>query len=111
MKKLKWFVLFIGFLLCSCGTQTEKEYKITIDYCIDNSYNVSETFPMYLEKSYTPAYSYNGHKLYVYGIRGGTTSFDHIIIYQGDLPIKILNFDYKVVRTYEASRFDGHEIK
>lgn len=111
MKKLKWFILFIGFLLSSCGTQIEKEYKVTIEYRINNSYNVSETFPIYLEKSYTPAYSYNGYRLAVYGICGGMISYDYIIVYQGGLPIKVLNFDYRVVRTYKASKFDGHEVK
>lgn len=111
MKKIIKWIIPLVLLLCSCGTYTKKEYTITVKYCINNSYDVVETFPMCLEKSYTPAYSYDGHRLAVYGIRGGLTSFEFIVVYQGNLPIRVNDFNYELKRVYKASKFDGHEIK
>lgn len=110
---MKKIVLLIGILLClcSCGSHSESRYEITIVYSIDGSEPKTEVVYMDFPSDTKPAYVYDGETLKVFGIHGQITSFDRKIIYSGSLDIEVKSFDYKVVREYRASNWDGHEIK
>ena len=108
MKKL---LILLGLLICvwSC-TNDYTVYDYTITYTIEGGSPITEQHRIELPSRFTPAYVLGNGSLTVigsYGMSSGT----YTTIYKGSLTVKVLNFEYKKVRDYKASGWDGHEIK
>ncbi len=113
---MKKIILLVGILfgLVACNPYMRSEYVISIEYTIDggdSKIERVESIKMDMPTSYTPIYSYDGQTLMVLGRQPGYESFERHIVYSGSLPIKVSSFDWKRVKTYRASRWDGHELK
>ena len=113
MKKL---ILLFAILLCSysCGTQDETTYEFTITYTIGGN-SFTEMFSENLPSTYTPNYStekdIRGKTLLkVVGLKGYNV-YPIQLVYSGRQEVKVVDFQYKAVRYFKASRFDGHEVK
>lgn len=107
MKKL--IVLFCLLLyLCSC-TMDKTVYECNISYTI-NGNPVTETFQLNMASSYVPSYRLDQKSLTIIG-SSGSSSLTYKTIYRGSLDVKVTEFDYKIVRSYKASKWDGHELK
>ena len=108
MKKL---LLLLGLLLCmcSCAPFYKTVYEYTISYTIEGK-QITETHRVDMPSSYVPSYRLDQNSLKIIGSYG-TTSMPYTTIYQGSLNVKVTDFDYKTIRTFKASKWDGHEIK
>ena len=107
MKKI--IVLFVSILcLCSC-TMEKTVYEYTISYTIEGT-SFTETHTIDMPAVYVPSYRLGNGALQIIG-SCGMSSMTHTTIYKGSLNVKVTNFDYKVIRTYKASKWDGHELK
>ena len=113
---MKKIILLVGILfgLVSCNPYMRSEYAISIEYTIDGGdsrIEKVENIKMDMPTSCTPIYSYDGQTLMVFGRQPGHESFKRHVVYSGALPVKVSSFDWKRVKTYRASRWDGHELK
>jgi len=113
---MKKIILLVGILfsLVACNPYMRSEYVIDIGYTIDGGdakIERIESIEMDMPTSYTPIYSYDGQTLMVFGRQPGSESFERHVVYSGTLPIKVSSFEWKRVKTYRASRWDGHELK
>lgn len=102
----------IFLLICtpSCTPLDRSEYRCTITYTLDgaqHSTTVVTSFP----SDYVPAYSCGGGKIKLVGVGPGEYQWYVQDIYVGNLPASVQKFDYTLIRTYKASRWDGHELK
>jgi len=113
MKKV-FLIIATLFCICSCTT-IDNDYQATIVYSINGGEAVTETIDIRLPDGYTPNYIYqeeDGDKnLYIRGVCGSYLSLTRQIVYSGRLKIDVISFNYKLIRSYKASKFDGHEIK
>lgn len=113
MKKIVLLVSIL-FCLCSCEPYTCNSYEITISYYIDGNGPKTEVVIMDFPESYKPAYVYDGETLRIFGIFAKSICVDQKdqkIIYQGSLNIEVESFDYKLIREYKTSQWNGREIK
>ncbi len=113
MKKIVLLVSIL-FCICSCEPYTSNSYEITISYYIDGNGPKTEVVIMDCPESYKPAYLYDGETLRIFGISGESIYVhqkDQKIIYQGSLSIEVESFDYKLIRAYKTSQWNGREIK
>ena len=113
---MKKIILLIGILfgLVACNPYMRSEYVISIEYTIDggdSKIERVENIKMDMPTSYTPIYSYDGQTLMIFGAKTGYASCERQIVYSGSLPVKVSSFEWKRVKTYRASRWDGHELK
>ena len=107
MKKL---LIIFGILLCMCScTYDVTVYECTISYTIEGK-QITETHTVDMPSIYVPSYRFGLGSLEIIG-SGYSTSRPYTTIYQGSLNVKVTDFDYKTIRTYTASKWDGHEIK
>jgi hypothetical protein len=108
MKKL---LLLLGLLLCisSCTPIDETVYEYTISYTIEGK-QITETHRLNMPSTYVPSYRLDQNSLKIIGTYG-ISSLTYTTIYQGSLNVKVTDFDYKTIRTFKASKWDGHEIK
>lgn len=109
MKKL---FLLVGFLLyiCSCSCSIDETvYEYSISYTIEGN-PVSETHKVDMPSVYVPSYVSRPGCIQIIGSYG-MNSMTYATIYKGTLDVKVTNFDYKVIRSYKASKWDGHELK
>lgn len=113
MKRL-FLIITTLFCLCSC-TAIDNEYLATIVYSINGGEAVTETIDIRLPDGYTPNYICQEKdgikKLYIRGIDGSYFSPGLVTIYTGRLDAHVMSFNYKFIRSYKVSQFDGHEIK
>lgn len=113
MKRLLLIIATL-FCLCSC-TETDNDYQATIVYSINGGEAVTETIDIRLPDGYTPNYiyqeEYGDKNLYIRGVSGSYFSPTRQTVYRGRLKIDVISFDYKLIRSYKVSQFDGHEIK
>lgn len=84
-------------------------YECNISYTI-NSSPVTETFQLDMSSSCVPSYRLDQKSLTIIG-SSGSSSLIYKTIYCGSLDVKVKEFDYKIVRSYKASKWDGHELK
>lgn len=108
MKKL--LILFsILLCMCSCIPIDESVYEYTISYTIEGK-QITETHRLNMPSIYVPSYRLDQNTLKIIGSYG-TSSRSYTTIYQGSLNVKVTDFNYKEIRTFKASKWDGHEIK
>ena len=113
---MKKFILLLGLLLlvCSC-TDTDKEYRATIVYTLNDGQPIKETITLNMPEMYTPVYVLlredDTNVLYVAGTWYNSTYFRTHTVYQGSLKVNVVSFDYQLIRSYTVSSIDGHEIK
>lgn len=84
-------------------------YECNISYTI-NGNPVTETFQLDMASSRVPSYRLDQKSLTIIGA-SGNSSLTYKTIYRGSLYVKVTEFDYKIVRSYKASKWDGHELK
>ena len=113
MKRL-FLIIATLFCLSSC-TAIDNDYQATIVYPINGGEVVTETIDIRLPDGYTPNYIYQEEdgdkKLYIRGVSGSYYSPTRQIVYRGRLDVEVMSFNYKLIRSYKVSQFDGHEIK
>lgn len=113
MKRL-FLIIATLFCLSSC-TAIDNDYQATIVYSINGGEAVTETIDIRLPDGYTPNYicqEEDGNKnLYIRGVHGSYFSPTRQIVYSGRLDVEVMSFNYKLIRSYKVSQFDGHEIK
>lgn len=108
MKKL---LLLFSLILCiySCTPIDQTVYEYTITYTIAGT-EITEVHSIDMPSQFVPSYRLDQNSLKIIGSYG-TSSMPYTTIYKGSLNIKVINFDYKTIRNYKASCWDGHEIK
>jgi hypothetical protein len=113
MKKV-FLIIATLFCICSC-TAISNDYQATIVYSINGGEEITETIDIRLPDAYTPNYicqEKNGVKdLYIRGVSGSYFSPWFVTIYTGRRDVEVISFNYKLMRSYEVSLFNGHEIK
>lgn len=110
MKKL--LILLVSFLcIYSCTTCTTNTtvYEYTITYTIAGT-EITEVHSIHMPSNFVPSYRLDQNSLKIIGSYG-TSSMPYTTIYKGSLNVKVINFEYKTIRNYKASFWDGHEIK
>lgn len=108
MKKL---IILLGLILCVCGcscSMDECEYKCTITYELDGIEH-TESYTLHTSPKCYPTYVYTGDELDI--ITVPYSMFAVKTVYKGTLKVNVVSFDYKNVRQYKVSRWDGHELK
>lgn len=85
-------------------------YECNISYTI-NGNPVTETFQLDMSSSCVPSYRLDQKSLTIIGSSGSSSSLTYKTIYRGSLDVKVKEFDYKIVRSYKGSQWDGHELK
>lgn len=108
MKKL---LIIFGILLCisSCTPIDKTVYEYTITYTIAGT-QITEVHSVDMPSQFVPSYRLDQNSLKIIGSYG-TSSTPYTTIYQGSLNVKVTDFNYKTIRTFKASRWNGHEIK
>ena len=108
MKKL--LILLVSFLcIYSCTPTDQTVYEYTITYTITGT-EITEVHRVSMPSHFVPSYRLDQNSLKIIGSYG-QSSMSYATIYKGSLNVKVINFDYKPIRTYKASWWDGHEIK
>jgi len=108
MKKL--LILLVSFLcIYSCAPTDKTVYEYTITYTITGT-EITEVHRVSMPSHFVPSYRLDQNSLKIIGSYG-QSSMSYATIYKGSLNVKVINFDYKTIRTYKASWWDGHEIK
>lgn len=108
MKKL--LILLVSFLcIYSCAPINQTVYEYTITYTIAGT-EITEVHRTDMPSQFVPSYRLDQNSLKIIGSYG-TSSMPYTTIYKGSLNVKVINFDYKTIRNYKASWWDGHEIK
>ena len=111
MKKIL-SILILALALTACGSMPQTDYQYTIDYTIgDASYTYQniislryDSVPVYILKN-------NSHEHSII-VKGEVESVHFMqVLYKGRIPCTVKSFDYKPVRVYRVSRWDGEEIK
>lgn len=111
MKKIL-SILILAFALTACGSMPQTDYQYTIDYTIgDASYAYQniislryDSVPVYILKNNSSEHSII--------VKGEVESVHFMqVLYKGRIPCTVKSFDYKPVRVYRVSRWDGSEIK
>ena len=113
MKKIL-SILILVLSLTACGSMPQTDYQYTIDYTIgDASYTYQDIIS--LRYDYVPVYvlknNSNEHSIVVRGMSGGSAYMFVDIVYEGGIPCTVNNFEYKPLRTYRVSIWDGSELK
>ena len=109
MKKL--ILLAFAIFCTSACTRVCNEYMATISYTIEGGEVKTEQRITPLPQGWEPVYFYDNHTLYVSGTNGNDVYYLRHTIYTGLLKIEVKSFEYELVRTYNASVWDGHEVK
>ena len=97
------------FSMLSCSPINRCEYLCTITYSIDGISHTEEV-KLITGDNCTPAYVHGRDMITVTAI---PSSYYHegYIIYQGSLPVRVENFEYKLIRKFKVSSFNGRELK
>lgn len=108
MKKL--LILLVSFLcIYSCEPIDRTVYEYTITYTITGT-EITEVHSIDMPSVYVPSYRLSKGSLEIIG-SAGFESTPYITVYKGSLDVKVIDFDYKVIRTYKESQWTGREIK
>lgn len=121
---MKNFYTVIGFMIglfcllfisVSCGNVDRVEYECTITYTLGGC-SFTETHKADMPVEYIPGYSCGKNrdgenKIRLIGSGRGDYQIYYTDIYKGIQPVSVESFNYKIIRTYKASRWNGHEIK
>ena len=108
MKKL--LILLVSFLcIYSCTPVNKTVYEYTITYTIAGT-QITEVHSIDMSSNFVPSYRLDQNSLKIIGTYG-ISSMTYTTIYKGSLNVKVTDFDYKTIRTFKASKWDGHEIK
>jgi hypothetical protein len=108
MKKL--LILLVSFLcIYSCTPVNKTVYEYTITYTIAST-QITEVHSIDMPSNFVPSYRLDQNSLTIIGSYG-TSSMPYTTIYKGSLDVKVIDFDYKVIRTYKESQWTGREIK
>ena len=103
-------MIIVSFLyIYSCTPINTTVYEYTITYTIAGT-EITEVHSVDMPSNFVPSYRLDQNSLKIIGSYG-TSSMPYTTIYKGSLTVKVTNFEYKVVRNYKASGWDGHEIK
>ena len=107
-------ILILALALTACGSMPCTDYQYTINYTIgDTPYTYQNTIS--LNGDYIPVYALRNdgreHSIVVRGMTGGSAYIFADIVYEGGIPCTVNNFEYKPLRTYRVSRWDGRELK
>ena len=107
---MKKFILILSVVLCMCACKplTRCEYSCTVKYELDGSLK-TETVVLKMANACTPTTVLNGNGLMVVGYPSNYWH-ERAIIYCGSLPVKVVDFEYRLIRKYKISSLDGHEI-
>lgn len=108
-----FITLFIFILsIPGCRPIETDVNECTISYTIGDSPSVfTETIMMDMPDMYTPAYTCGNGLIKLVGSGPGSYQMPYKTIYEGDQPVRVIDFNYHFVRHYKASRWDGHELK
>lgn len=107
MKKL--LILLVSFLCIYSCTTDATVYEYTITYTIAGT-EITEVHSIHMPSNFVPSYRLDQNSLKIIGSYG-QSSMTYTTIYKGSLNVKVINFEYKIIRNYKASWWDGHEIK
>ncbi len=112
MKKILLTLISV-LALTACGSMPCTDYQYTINYTIgDTPYTYQNTIS--LNGGYIPVYALRNdsreHSIVVRGVYGGSAYMFADIVYEGGIPCAVSSFDYKPLRTYRVSRWDGREV-
>ena len=116
MKESLSIIGFIAFLwllfsIPSCKGRETSLYECTITYTI-NGIPVTETFDdVELSSDYVPAYSCGGGRILLIGAGTGSYQYPYCEIINTSQELAVQDFDYKLIRSYRASRWTGREIQ
>ena len=104
-------LLIVGsfFCLTSCGSYTEKEYRCEIAYTI-GGVEYSDVVTIKAPDGYVPVYA-EGNGSIIIDIFPNGNPFIRTVVYNGKQDVRVNDFNYTLVRTYKASRWNGKEIK
>ena len=108
---MKKFLVLLGLIMCicSCSPINRCEYLCTITYNIDG---ISHTEEIKIAASdvCTPAYV---HSVDIVRITAYPSNYWHedYVVYRGSLPIKVEDFEYKLLREFKVSPISGKELK
>lgn len=106
--------ILIFFGMCSvpaCTPIDESVYECTITYTV-NGNTISEKIEnVVLPDIYTPAYSCGDGKIKLIGSGPGNYQMPYSDIITTHQKVTVQDFEYKLIRTYKASRWDGRELK
>ena len=113
MKKILLTLISV-LALTACGSMPQTDYRYTIGYTIgDTEYTYENTIS--LPGDYVPVYVLKNdgreHSIIVRGADAASTYLFVDIVYEGGIPCAVNSFDYKPLRTYRVSRWDGRELK
>lgn len=115
---MKWFiypiveVLIIAcfMMFVSCGPRKTIEYQCEITYLIDDQTMYTDTVSISASEGYVPTYVQGKGEIFV-DIYPEGTPWTRKVIYVGTKEAKVMSFNYKPVRTYYRSSWDGREVK
>ena len=108
MKKILLLILSLA-LFSSCGSYTENEYRCEIAYAI-GGVEYSDVVTIKAPDGYVPVYA-EGNGSIVIDIFPNGNPFIRTVVYNGKQDVRVSDFNYTLVRTYKASRWNGKEIK
>lgn len=111
MKKIL-SILILVLALTACESMPQTDYQYTIDYTIgDASYTYQNIISLRYDS--VPVYILKNNSSERSIIVKGEVESDHFrqVVYKGRIPCTVKSFDYKPVRVYKVSRWDGSEIK
>ena len=117
MKDSIALILFIliffgmGSILVACTPIDESVYECTITYTVDGNVITEKIENVVLPDVDTPAYSCGDGKINLVGFGPGNYQILYSNIITTNQKVTVQDFDYKLIRKYKASRWDGHELK
>lgn len=115
MKKLIISIIIAIFAFTSCSPMSCSDYEYTLSYTLDSGaeqLTATKIGTIECRGHMVPYYildiSDEWNKLAVYGTPSGLIYDD---IYKGDFNITVNSFEYKKIRDYKRSIWNGKEIK
>ena len=112
MKKILLIIAIIA--ATSCGKMGRTDYEYTMHYDIGGLEYVHKGV-IEAPDGYVPTYMASADEIIVMttgtGGRYGRQNFSFDLVYSGKEHCSVVKFDYKPVRTYKVSKFNGKEVK
>ena len=102
--------IFLFICAPACTPIDHSVYRCSITYTLDKAQHTT-TMTMDIPSMYVPAYSCGNGKIKLIGVGPGDYQWYYKDIYAGPLDATVQKFDYTFIRSYKASRWDGHELK
>jgi len=107
---MKKIILLLGVILClftSCKPMEKYEYECTINYTL-NGTPYEDTTKIVIDNTCIPVYVCGNGELLISA--APSTYYYGKIIYKGHLKVEVQDFNYKLIRTFKASKITGKEL-